>query len=90
MAENNRRANFMNFLTHTQKFVFLFNNMNSILFVQFSSYSFKKWEMFFTTLNKIVNMTISTKNMNVSYVNNWHSLPQKEKLNSNNNSIILQ
>ena len=46
--------------------------------------------MFFTTLNKIVNMTISTKNMNVSYVNNWHSLPQKEKLNSNNNSIILQ
>ena len=72
MAENNRRANFMNFLTHTQKFVFLFNNMNSILFVQFSSYSFKKWEMFFTTLNKIVNMTISTKNMNVSYVNNWH------------------
>ena len=61
MAANNRRANFMNFLTHTQKFVFLFNNVNGRLFVQFSLYSFKKWEMFFTTLNKIVNMNISTK-----------------------------
>lgn len=89
MAENNRRANFINFITHTQKFVFLFNNMNSRSFVWFSSYSFKKWENFFTTLNKIVNKTISTKNINVSYVNNWHSLHQKEKFNGNNNSIIL-